>query len=327
MKAQASLEYIIIIGVIIIGVIPLFYYGLTKTRENVRIEQVSDTVNSLAKTADEVYSLGLGSRDFIWVNTPTGINSVSINGKTITLTISIFGSTSDIIGISKANLTSSQDFLNKIVLPGRYKVSVETFRNTTNNQIMVLLGGYCGDNLCSSIENPTTCSSDCLNVCGDGVCIYPGNSSYSEGCLTIFCTDCIGSQANCDVGEICTSSGTCIQAAGTCGDNICYLTPYVENCRNCAQDCLESSTEKCCDDPILGISYTIPISDNCGIPPSVTDCGDYCVWLSSQGFDYENGVCRQSVAQCTTHGEVYESGGDPYCTGDPVIDTCCCVPD
>ena len=59
-----------------------------------------------------------------------------------------------------------------------------------------------------------------------------------------------------------------------------------------------------------------------GIPGSVTDCSDYCVYLG----EYTGGVCRQNPSQCTKYDETYESGGDTYCIGGTTGDSCCCAP-
>lgn len=58
-----------------------------------------------------------------------------------------------------------------------------------------------------------------------------------------------------------------------------------------------------------------------GAPPS--SCASYCPSLPAA---YTSGVCRQNPQQCTNNGEVYESGGDSFCTGGPSVDTCCCQP-
>lgn len=53
----------------------------------------------------------------------------------------------------------------------------------------------------------------------------------------------------------------------------------------------------------------------------VEACSSYC-----QSIGYSDGFCRQNLNQCTLNGEVYESAGDTFCTGDPEEDTCCCLP-
>ncbi|KPJ55097.1 hypothetical protein AMJ47_01055 [Parcubacteria bacterium DG_72] len=48
-------------------------------------------------------------------------------------------------------------------------------------------------------------------------------------------------------------------------------------------------------------------------------CSTYCISLN-----YNDGICRQNSKQCERNGEIYEPAGDPYCTGGPSADTCCC---
>lgn len=59
-----------------------------------------------------------------------------------------------------------------------------------------------------------------------------------------------------------------------------------------------------------------------GVPAS--SCGAYC--QSLQTPLYVGGACRATVAICSAKGEIYESGGDTFCTGGASADTCCCQP-
>jgi type II secretory pathway pseudopilin PulG len=55
--------------------------------------------------------------------------------------------------------------------------------------------------------------------------------------------------------------------------------------------------------------------------PSQNTCSSYC---TTNG--YSLGTCRKNAKDCDNNGEIYESGGDSYCTGGPLVDTCCCLP-
>lgn len=55
---------------------------------------------------------------------------------------------------------------------------------------------------------------------------------------------------------------------------------------------------------------------------SINSCTIYCQTVGS----YTLGTCRENSTQCISSGEIYESGGDPYCTGGSSADTCCCKP-
>ncbi len=126
MKGQISIEYLIVVGVVLILVIPLFFYSTSKTTTNLRINQADDTVTSLVTAADSVYSLGPGSKDYVWITIPKGTKTSSITGQTIQLQLSIFSGTSDVHKTTKANVSGT--------LPteqGTYKISVEMLEDGT----------------------------------------------------------------------------------------------------------------------------------------------------------------------------------------------------
>ncbi|MDP3973696.1 MAG: prepilin-type N-terminal cleavage/methylation domain-containing protein [Candidatus Daviesbacteria bacterium] len=60
-----------------------------------------------------------------------------------------------------------------------------------------------------------------------------------------------------------------------------------------------------------------------GGAPAVS-CGTYCQSLTNPL--YVGGACRATTAICSANGEVYESGGDSFCTEGASADTCCCQP-
>lgn len=120
MKAQVATEYVLIIGVLLFITIPIFYYALSESKESTRVNQAYDSVNMVAKTADSVYALGAGNKRYVWVNVPEGVVSTYLQDHTIAITLSAFGSNSDFVALTSANVTGT--------LPtgqGRYRISVE----------------------------------------------------------------------------------------------------------------------------------------------------------------------------------------------------------
>ncbi|MEK6826537.1 MAG: hypothetical protein AABX90_02830, partial [Nanoarchaeota archaeon] len=195
-----------------------------------------------------------------------------------------------------------------------------------------------------------------------GVCNFPG----PEACLNNYCSDCIGSQADCPDGKICAqdiadpTKGICISGAPVCGDGTCSNEPYGENCFNCrspedggTQECFNPAIEVCCEDATTGTWYTAPISQGCGIPPTVTSCPDWCVYISNRdGLIYNNGACAQNPTQCArlpgpgtwlrideadidgnsgnlpacdVGGVDNECDGDEFCFAGSIADHCCCI--
>lgn len=105
MKAQISTEYLIILGLIFIFIIPFFYYSVQESSLNIRINGASDTVVTIAKAADSAYALCNGSLDTIVVNLPSGIDSFQIINKEIVMKLKKGSITSDIIALSKVPVT------------------------------------------------------------------------------------------------------------------------------------------------------------------------------------------------------------------------------
>src|SRR3989338_8761956 len=121
MRGQASIEYALIVGVVLMATIPLFYYVSQQSSQSLKSNQVFDTVHTLAGKADAVYALGSGTRDYVWISIPGGVTSSLIGNKTILLRMSDWG---DVHSFTRANVTGS--------LPtqrGTYRVVVEMLDN------------------------------------------------------------------------------------------------------------------------------------------------------------------------------------------------------
>lgn len=103
-KSQTSLEYVIIIGVILAIIIPLFYYGISEPTKSIRINEASSTVNVLAKKADSIGALGSGSRDYVWITIPSGVIGSTVDNGTIELEMTTLGYLS---AYTRANVTGS----------------------------------------------------------------------------------------------------------------------------------------------------------------------------------------------------------------------------
>ncbi len=119
-RGQISIEYLMILGAILIITIPLFFYAIYETNYKVRLNQADDTVHTLSNAADTVYSMGPGSKKYVWISIPSGVTSSFVNESEITLTLNIFGGSSDVIGTSKAVLVGSVP-----TGKGTYRIAVE----------------------------------------------------------------------------------------------------------------------------------------------------------------------------------------------------------
>lgn len=119
-KSQASLEYVILVGILLVMLIPLIYFSFEKTSENVKLTLAEDVVKSLAKAADDVYALSPGTKKQVIVTVPSGVKGSLINSSEISLTLSIFGQTTDIMSVTKATVIGYIP-----VEKGTYRIPVE----------------------------------------------------------------------------------------------------------------------------------------------------------------------------------------------------------
>ena len=121
MKGQSSIEYIILIGLLLAAVIPLLFYATTKSSNEIRLNQADQSVQTIAKAADNVYTAGPGNREYIQVTLPTGTKNFTVSGRDILMTLSIYG------GNSNVHARAIAPIVNKTPLPmqqGTYNLVV-----------------------------------------------------------------------------------------------------------------------------------------------------------------------------------------------------------
>ncbi|MBI2545680.1 hypothetical protein HYV81_00705 [Candidatus Woesearchaeota archaeon] len=131
-RGQVSFEYIVIAGILLVITLPFFYYAFSESNTAIKLNQADDAVKSIARAADTVYSLGPGSKLFVVVSIPDGVQNTSITSKTVQLQLSIYGGVSDIYANTKANLTGSIP-----TARGTYKLSLEML-----NSGLVAIGAF-----------------------------------------------------------------------------------------------------------------------------------------------------------------------------------------
>ena len=103
-RAQVASEYIIILGIVFIVTVPLLFYVFREASLSVQLQHAEEAINSLGQAADNVYALGPGTRKFIWVQLPGGLQSYSLENKTLLYKMEIFNGISDVFALTKADV-------------------------------------------------------------------------------------------------------------------------------------------------------------------------------------------------------------------------------
>ena len=107
MKGQAALDYMIISAFSLVLIIPVFYYAVVYSSDSITVAQTTDAVNTLAKAADNTYSLGEGSLSKIQVNVPNGVQSVAISSNIVSMRVATTSGISDVVSVTKAPVNGS----------------------------------------------------------------------------------------------------------------------------------------------------------------------------------------------------------------------------
>lgn len=94
-RGQAAFEYMILVGALLVVLIPLFHYVSYYSAQNIKVEKLEDAVQTLGKTADSLYALGPGNKDFVWITLPGSINHTKVDDKEILVSVFLFGAYSD----------------------------------------------------------------------------------------------------------------------------------------------------------------------------------------------------------------------------------------
>ncbi len=112
------MEYLLLVGIFLAALVPIFIYSLDSTYASVRSSQAQEAVQSIATAADNLYKLG-GGKTTIMVNIPAGTESIVIANKTIRLKVRIGGVLGDALAFTEANVNgsvSTKEELKKITL-------------------------------------------------------------------------------------------------------------------------------------------------------------------------------------------------------------------
>lgn len=109
-KAQLSMEYMTIMGFVILITIPLtliYYHYSNTTADEISMNQLMQITRKIADSADSVYYLGKPSETTIKVFMPHGVQSVNITHNEISFTIMTVSGLSDIVASTNVNVSGT----------------------------------------------------------------------------------------------------------------------------------------------------------------------------------------------------------------------------
>ena len=109
-KAQLSMEYMTIMGFVILITIPLtliYYHYSNSTADEISMNQLMQITRKIADSADSVYYLGKPSEITVKIFMPHGVQSVNITHNEISFTIMTVSGLSDIVASTNVNVSGT----------------------------------------------------------------------------------------------------------------------------------------------------------------------------------------------------------------------------
>lgn len=130
MKGQVAQEYLIIISVAMLILIPVIYHAnnmLISYRDENKISSAKNSVNKLGETANWVFSQGPPARLTVEIYIPKDVENISLDNKTINFEVRTSSGLTDVFYETIAELDGSIPETN-----GYYRVAVVAHENYVN---------------------------------------------------------------------------------------------------------------------------------------------------------------------------------------------------
>jgi len=134
MKSQVAVEYLIIVSVAFMILIPTILYlnqSFIGYSDDNKLSKASETVKKIGQTADWVYSQGPPAKQTIEIFIPKDLEEISLNNKTVLFKVRTSAGVSDIFYESVAPLNGT--------LPsnsGYYFISLTAFQDYVNISVV-----------------------------------------------------------------------------------------------------------------------------------------------------------------------------------------------
>ncbi|MFQ5405546.1 MAG: hypothetical protein ACE5DI_00100 [Candidatus Micrarchaeia archaeon] len=134
-RAQAALEYMLIIGVSLAILLPLWLYAnssIEDTKASLQIAYARNSLNKIGEAADAAFVEGPPAKFSLYLTFPQGIESTSVSGREASMRLNLLdrpGSVSDVFVSTIGNMTGT--------LPtqsGPLRLFVKAEYNSTNGE-------------------------------------------------------------------------------------------------------------------------------------------------------------------------------------------------
>ena len=109
-RSQVSMEYMLIMGFVVLLTIPLLaiYYTYTAdSTDAVAVSQALQIARKVVDASESVYYIGKPSQTTLKINFPSNIASTNLSGREVLLKVKTQSGITDVVQVSSVNMTGS----------------------------------------------------------------------------------------------------------------------------------------------------------------------------------------------------------------------------
>lgn len=107
-KAQAALEYMMIIGIAMLILVPIILYSYQQNETAMRINQAKLAATQISASAGSLYAQGPGAKTTLDIFLPAGYSAQSYaSGNIVNIKVYTPAGSNDVIEITRANMSGS----------------------------------------------------------------------------------------------------------------------------------------------------------------------------------------------------------------------------
>ena len=110
MKAQSAMEYLSIVGIILVFIIPIWAYMVTleqQTSVELSLSYAKNTAKRIVEASDLVYSQGPPAKLTFEIYVPMGVQDIIIQNNTILFNVSLGPTFTDVFDTSTATMNGT----------------------------------------------------------------------------------------------------------------------------------------------------------------------------------------------------------------------------
>jgi len=119
-KAQAAMEELLILGVVLLILLYLSYFVVYDTRDYIQETSAEDAVGSLVKAVNRVYARGPCNKEIVYIEVPGSAVSSSVTGGEVNLRIKVGDGFTDVNAMTLGNASGTLP-----TAAGTHELSVE----------------------------------------------------------------------------------------------------------------------------------------------------------------------------------------------------------